>query len=60
MADGSCCWCSPFIAGFYTIFGAVKLHEAPTGRMIPRFSRADQVVHWSGRHQLLHSWACPA
>src|SRR5204863_5616231 len=35
------------IAGFYAIFGAVKVHEAPTGRMIPRFSRADQIVHWS-------------
>ena len=35
------------IAGFYTIFGAVKVHEPPTGRLIPRFSRADQIVHWS-------------
>ena len=35
------------IAVFYTIFGAVKVHEAPTGRLIPRFSRADQIVHWS-------------
>src|SRR4029078_4905664 len=35
------------IAGFYTIFGPVKVHERPTGRLIPRFSRADQIVHWS-------------
>src|ERR1041385_6807625 len=35
------------ILGFYSIFGAVKLHERPTGRLIQRFSRADQVVHWS-------------
>ena len=35
------------IAGFYTIFGAVKVQEPLTGRMIPRFSRADQIVHWS-------------
>src|SRR5438045_5289609 len=35
------------IAGFYAIFGAVKVHERPTGRLIPRFSRADQIVHWT-------------
>jgi formate dehydrogenase subunit gamma len=35
------------IAAFYTIFGAVKVHAPPTGRLIPRFSRADQIVHWS-------------
>src|SRR5947209_16131956 len=35
------------IAVFYTIFGPVKVHEPPTGRLIPRFSRADQIVHWS-------------
>jgi len=35
------------IAVFYTIFGSVKVHEPPTGRLIPRFSRADQIVHWS-------------
>ena len=35
------------IAGFYAIFGPVKLHDRPTGRLIPRFSRADQIVHWT-------------
>jgi len=35
------------IAAFYAIFGPVKLHERPTGRLIPRFSRADQIVHWT-------------
>ena len=35
------------IAGFYTIFGPVKLHDRPTGRLIQRFSRADQIVHWT-------------
>jgi formate dehydrogenase subunit gamma len=35
------------ILGFYAIFGAVKVHERPTGRLIHRFSRLDQWVHWS-------------
>ena len=35
------------IAGFYAVFGPVKLHDRPTGRLIPRFSRADQIVHWT-------------
>jgi formate dehydrogenase subunit gamma len=35
------------ILGFYAIFGPVKVHDRPTGRMIHRFSRADQIVHWS-------------
>jgi formate dehydrogenase subunit gamma len=35
------------ILGFYSIFGPVKLHGKPTGRLIARFSRLDQVVHWS-------------
>ena len=35
------------ILGFYAIFGPVKLHDRPTGRLIQRFSRADQIVHWS-------------
>jgi formate dehydrogenase subunit gamma len=35
------------ILGFYSIFGAVKVHGKPTGRLIQRFSRLDQVVHWS-------------
>jgi len=35
------------IAGFYAVFGPVKVHDRPTGRLIQRFSRADQVVHWT-------------
>ena len=35
------------IVAFYSVFGPVKVHERPTGRLIQRFSRADQVVHWS-------------
>ena len=32
---------------FYYVFGPVKVHERPTGRLIRRFSPLDQVVHWS-------------
>jgi formate dehydrogenase subunit gamma len=32
---------------FYFVFGPVKLHGKPTGRLIRRFSTVDQVVHWS-------------
>jgi formate dehydrogenase subunit gamma len=35
------------ILAFYSIFGPVKLHGKPTGRLVPRFTRLDQVVHWS-------------
>jgi formate dehydrogenase subunit gamma len=35
------------IAGFYAVFGPVKVHDKPTGRLMQRFSRADQVVHWT-------------
>ena len=35
------------IAAFYAIFGAVKVHEPPTGRLIRRFSRFDQWTHWT-------------
>jgi len=35
------------ILAFYFIFGPVKLHGRPTGRLIRRFSTIDQVVHWS-------------
>jgi formate dehydrogenase subunit gamma len=35
------------ILGFYAIFGAVKVHEPPTGRLIRRFSRLDQWTHWT-------------
>jgi formate dehydrogenase subunit gamma len=35
------------ILAFYFVFGPVKLHGKPTGRLIRRFSTVDQVVHWS-------------
>jgi formate dehydrogenase subunit gamma len=35
------------ILAFYFIKGPVKLHERPTGRLIPRFSPIERVVHWS-------------
>jgi formate dehydrogenase subunit gamma len=35
------------ILAFYSIFGPVKLHDKPTGRQIQRFTRLDQIVHWS-------------
>jgi formate dehydrogenase subunit gamma len=35
------------IAAFYFIFGPVKLHGRPSGRLIRRFSSVDQVVHWT-------------
>src|SRR5262245_38583945 len=35
------------ILAFYSIFGPVKLHDKPTGRKIQRFTRLDQIVHWS-------------
>ena len=35
------------ILAFYFVFGPVKLHERPTGRLIRRFTPLDQVVHWS-------------
>src|SRR5258706_3807109 len=35
------------ILAFYFVFGPVKLHDKPTGRLLRRFSTVDQVVHWS-------------
>ena len=35
------------ILGFYAVFGSVKVHGKPSGRLIQRFTRLDQVVHWS-------------
>jgi formate dehydrogenase subunit gamma len=35
------------ILAFYMVFGPVKLHGKPTGRLIRRFSPIDQVVHWT-------------
>jgi formate dehydrogenase subunit gamma len=35
------------ILAFYMVFGPVKLHGKPTGRLIRRFSTLDQVIHWT-------------
>ena len=35
------------IVAFYMVFGSVKLHGQPTGRLIKRFNPLDQVVHWT-------------
>jgi formate dehydrogenase subunit gamma len=35
------------ILAFYFLFGPVKLHGRPTGRLLRRFSTIDQVVHWT-------------
>ena len=35
------------LLAFYFVFGPVKLHGKPTGRLVRRFSSVDQVVHWS-------------
>lgn len=35
------------ILAFYLMFGPLKVHTAATGRLIRRFSRKEQVVHWS-------------
>jgi formate dehydrogenase subunit gamma len=35
------------IVAFYFVFGPVKLHGKPSGRLIRRFSPLDQVVHWT-------------
>jgi formate dehydrogenase subunit gamma len=35
------------IVAFYFVFGPVKLHGRPTGRLIRRFSSLDQVLHWT-------------
>jgi formate dehydrogenase subunit gamma len=34
------------IAALYFGKGPIKLHDRPTGRMIPRFTSMEQVVHW--------------
>jgi len=34
------------IAALYFAKGPVKLHERPSGRLMPRFSVTEQVVHW--------------
>jgi formate dehydrogenase subunit gamma len=35
------------ILGFYFWKGPVKVHEKPTGRLIPRFSMVERAVHWT-------------
>jgi formate dehydrogenase subunit gamma len=35
------------ILAFYFTKGPVKLHDKPAGRMVPRFSPTEQIVHWS-------------
>src|SRR4030081_1825145 len=35
------------LAGFYRWRGAIGVHEAPTGRLIRRFSPAERLVHWT-------------
>jgi formate dehydrogenase subunit gamma len=35
------------IAALYFVKGPVKLHERPTGRMLPRFTSFERVVHWT-------------
>ena len=35
------------IVAFYMVFGSVKVHGKPTGRLIKRFSPLDQVTHWT-------------
>ncbi len=35
------------IGGFYFARGPIKLHERPSGRLILRFTSAEQVVHWT-------------
>ena len=32
---------------YFHMYGALKLHDKPTGRMIQRFSDWERVVHWS-------------
>jgi len=34
------------IGAFYSLKGAVKLHDKPTGRKLLRFSAWDRMVHW--------------
>lgn len=32
---------------FYGVKGQIKLHDKPSGRLLPRFSSWDRIVHWS-------------
>jgi formate dehydrogenase subunit gamma len=35
------------LAALYFVFGSVKLHDRPSGRLIHRFSPLEQIVHWT-------------
>jgi formate dehydrogenase subunit gamma len=35
------------ILTFYAIVGPMKLHDAPTGRLMQRFCARDRVIHWT-------------
>jgi len=35
------------LAAFYVVRGPIRLHGAPTGRMIERFTLVERAVHWS-------------
>jgi len=35
------------IAAIYFALGPIKLHQGPSGRMIPRFSTAERWAHWT-------------
>lgn len=35
------------ILGFYKVFGPLRLHDQPTGRMIQRFDAWERHVHWA-------------
>ena len=35
------------IGGFYAWKGTIQLHEAPTGRLIERFTLLERMAHWS-------------
>lgn len=35
------------ILAFYAVFGPLKLHGTPSGRLMERFSNKERVIHWS-------------
>jgi formate dehydrogenase subunit gamma len=35
------------LAALYFVFGSVKLHDRPSGRLIHRFSPLEQIAHWT-------------
>jgi len=35
------------LAALYFVFGSVKLHDRPSGRLIHRFSALEQIAHWT-------------